>query len=86
MGLCFISEGAIPYAAADPLRVIPSCVVGSAIAGGLSMVFGCTLRAPHGGLFVLPVIGNWPMYLVALIAGSLVGMLLLALLKKKVTD
>lgn len=85
MGLCFISEGAIPYAAADPLRVIPSCVIGSAVAGGLSAAFGCTLRAPHGGVFVVPVIGNWPLFLVALLVGSVVGMLLLALLKKKVT-
>lgn len=85
MGLCFISEGAIPYAAADPLRVIPSCVVGSAVAGGLSMVFGCTLRAPHGGVFVVPVIGNWMLFLLALLIGSVVGMIMLALLKKKVT-
>lgn len=86
MGLCFISEGAIPYAAADPLRVIPSCVVGSAVAGGLSAVFGCTLRAPHGGVFVVPVIGNWLLFLGALLIGSFVGMVLLALLKKKVTE
>ena len=83
MGLCFISEGAIPYAAADPLRVIPSCVVGSAVAGGLSMVFGCSLRAPHGGVFVVPVIGNSLMFLLALLIGSVVGMIMLALLKKK---
>lgn len=86
MGLCFISEGAIPYAAADPLRVIPSCVVGSAVAGGLSAVFGCTLRAPHGGVFVVPVIGNWLLFLGALLIGAFVGMVLLALLKKKVTE
>lgn len=86
MGLCFISEGAIPYAAADPLRVIPSCVIGSAVAGGLSAAFGCTLRAPHGGVFVVPVIGNWLLFLVALLVGSLVGMVLLAVLKKKVTE
>ena len=84
MGLCFISEGAIPFAAADPLRVIPSCVIGSAIAGGLSMAFGCTLRAPHGGLFVVPVIGNWALFLLALAIGSVVGMFLLALLKKPI--
>lgn len=84
MGLCFISEGAIPYAAADPLRVIPSCVVGSAVSGALSMAFGCTLRAPHGGLFVVPVIGNWPLFLLALAIGSVVGMVLLAVLKKPV--
>ena len=84
MGLCFISEGAIPYAAKDPLRVIPSCVIGSAVSGGLSMLFGCTLRAPHGGIFVFPVVGNWPMYLVALAAGSIVGAVILSLLKKPV--
>lgn len=81
MGLCFISEGAIPFAAADPLRVIPSCVIGSGVAGALSMAFGCTLRAPHGGIFVFPVVGNWPLYLVALFAGSLVGMVVLVFLK-----
>lgn len=86
MGLCFISEGAIPYAAADPLRVIPSCVVGSATAGALSMAFGCTLRAPHGGLFVVPVIGNWPLFLLAMLIGSVVGMLLLAILKKPIKE
>lgn len=86
MGLCFITEGVIPYAAADPLRVIPSCVLGSAVAGGLSMMFGCTLRAPHGGIFVFPVVGNVVGYLIALIAGSMVGMLLLGLLKKNRTE
>lgn len=86
MGLSFITEGAIPYAASDPLRVIPSCVVGSAVAGGLSWLFGCTLMAPHGGIFVVPVIGGALMYLVALAAGSVVGMLMLALLKKKRED
>lgn len=84
MGLSFITEGAIPYAAADPLRVIPSCLVGAAVAGGLSMAFNCTLMAPHGGIFVFAVVGNWPMYIVSLAVGSLVGMLLLAVLKKKV--
>lgn len=83
MGLSFITEGAIPYAAADPVRVIPSCMAGAAVAGGLSMAFGCTLRAPHGGIFVFPVVGNPLTYLVALLAGSIVGMLLLGLLKKK---
>lgn len=82
MGLCFISEGAIPFAASDPLRVIPSCIVGSAVAGGLSMAFGCTLQAPHGGIFVFPVVGNVLGYLAALVIGSVVGMLMLALLKK----
>ena len=86
MGLSFITEGAIPFAAADPLRVIPSCVVGSAVAGGLSMFFHCTLRAPHGGIFVVPVIGNPFWYLVALLAGSVVGMLMLALLKKPIRE
>ncbi len=83
MGLSFVTEGAIPYAAADPLRVIPSCMVGAAVAGGLSMAFNCTLMAPHGGIFVFAVVGNWPMYLLALAAGSVAGMLMLALLKKK---
>lgn len=82
MGLSFITEGAIPFAAADPLHVIPACVVGSGIAGALSMAFGCGLRAPHGGIFVLPTIINFPMYLVALVAGSIVGAILLAVLKK----
>lgn len=83
LGLSFITEGAIPYAAADPLRVIPACMVGSAIAGGLSMAFRCTLMAPHGGIFVFAVVGNWLMYLLALAAGAFSGMLLLALLKQK---
>ncbi len=85
MGLSFITEGAIPYAAADPLRVIPACVVGSAVAGAISMAFGCTLMAPHGGIFVFAVVGNWPMYLVALVVGAVVGALMLRILKKKVT-
>ncbi len=84
MGLSFITEGAIPYAAADPVRVIPSCMVGAAVAGGLSMAFNCTLRAPHGGIFVFPVVGNPVWYVVALVAGSLVGMFLLGILKKNV--
>lgn len=82
MGLSFITEGAIPYAASYPLQVIPSCIVGSAVAGGLSWLFNCTLMAPHGGIFVLPTIGNWLMYFVALAIGSVVGMLMLAILKK----
>ena len=73
MGLSFITEGAIPFAAADPLHVIPSLMVGSGIAGALSMAFKCTLMAPHGGIFVFPVVGNVAMYLVALIVGSVVG-------------
>lgn len=83
MGLSFVTEGAIPYAASDPLRVIPPCAIGAAVAGGLSMAFGCTLMAPHGGIFVIAVVGNWPLYLLALVIGSLVGMTLLALFKKK---
>lgn len=83
MGLSFITEGAIPYAASDPLRVIPSCVVGAAVAGGLSMLFNCTLMAPHGGIFVFAVAGNWAMYILSLAAGSIAGMLMLSLLKKK---
>ena len=83
MGLSFITEGAIPYAAADPARVIPSCIVGAATAGGISMAFGCTLRAPHGGIFVFPVVGHPLQYVIALAIGSVVGMLMLALLKKK---
>lgn len=84
MGLSFISEGAIPFAASDPLRVIPTCVVGSAVAGALSMAFGCTLMAPHGGIFVVPTIGNPVMYLIALLIGSVISCVLLGLLKKKV--
>ena len=84
MGLAFITEGAIPYAAADPLHVLPSCIVGSAIAGGISMFFGCTLMAPHGGIFVFPVVGNALMYLVALVVGTAVSTVLLGLLKKKI--
>ena len=86
MGLSFITEGAIPYAAADPLRVISSCLVGAAVSGGLSMLFNCTLMAPHGGIFVFAVVGNWPMYLLSLAIGSVVGMLLLGLLKKNVNE
>lgn len=82
MGLSFITEGAIPFAASDPGRVIPACMVGSGVAGALSMAFNCTLMAPHGGIFVFPVVGNAPMYCVALLVGSLVGMVLLSILKK----
>ena len=82
MGLSFITEGAIPFAAADPLKVIPACVIGSATAGALSMFFGCALRAPHGGIFVLPVISNPLGYFIALVVGSVVGMAVLAVLKK----
>ena len=84
MGLAFITEGAIPFAASDPLHVLPSCIVGSALAGALSMAFHCTLMAPHGGIFVFPVVGNALMYLVALVAGTIVSALLLGVLKKKV--
>ncbi len=86
MGLSFISEGAIPFASADPLRVLVSCVIGSAISGALSMAFNCTLMAPHGGIFVLPLIGNWGWYVVALAAGSFVAMGIMALWKKNVWE
>ena len=86
MGFCFITEGAIPYAAADPLHVIPSLMVGSGVAGALSMAFRCTLMAPHGGIFVFPVVGHWALYLVALAIGSVVSCLLLGLLKKTVEE
>lgn len=82
MGLSFITEGAIPFAAADPLRVIPACAIGSAVTGALSMLFNASLRAPHGGIFVVPVVTNPIMYLVAIVVGSIVGMALLAVLKK----
>jgi PTS system fructose-specific IIC component len=84
MGACFITEGAIPFAAADPLRVLPACIIGSAVAGGLSMFFGCGLRAPHGGIFVLPVISHPFGFLAAVILGALVGMLLLGVLRKRI--
>lgn len=83
MGLCFITEGAIPYAASDPLRVIPSCMVGSAVAGAVSALFGCTCPAPHGGIFVFAVVDHPFGYLIALVAGSVAGALMLGLLKKK---
>ena len=82
MGLCFVSEGAIPYAAADPLRVLPSCIVGSAVSGALSMLFGCALRAPHGGIFVFPVVDHPLLYVAALAVGSVAGAVILSLLKK----
>lgn len=84
MGLSFITEGAIPYAASHPLIVIPSCIVGSAVAGALSTLFKCTLMAPHGGIFVFAVVGNWAMYLLSLAVGSIVGMLMLAILKRNI--
>ena len=86
MGLAFITEGAIPFAASDPLRVLPACIVGSGIAGALSMLFGCTLMAPHGGIFVFPVVGNAAMYLAALVAGTLISAVLLGVLKKNVEN
>ncbi|SCJ93609.1 EIIABC-Fru [uncultured Clostridium sp.] len=84
MGISFITEGAIPFAAADPLKVIPACVIGSATAGALSMVFGCGLQAPHGGIFVTPIVSNPFMYLASIAIGSVVGMIVLAVLKKKI--
>ena len=84
MGLAFITEGAIPFAASDPLHVLPACIAGSAVAGALSMAFNCTLMAPHGGIFVFPVVGNALLYLAALVAGTVISALLLGLLKKKV--
>lgn len=86
MGLSFISEGAIPFASADPIRVLVSCVIGSAVSGALSMAFNCTLMAPHGGIFVLPLIGNWGWYIVALAVGSFVAMGIMAVLKKNVWE
>ena len=86
MGLAFITEGAIPFAASDPLHVLPSCIVGAAAAGALSMAFGCTLMAPHGGIFVFPVVEHTLMYLVALVIGTIIGAVLLGLLKKKVEE
>lgn len=84
MGLAFITEGAIPFAASDPLHVLPACVIGAGVSGALSMAFGCTLMAPHGGIFVFPVVGNAMMYLAALVIGTLIGTFLLGVLKKKV--
>ena len=86
MGLAFITEGAIPFAASDPLHVIPACMIGSGAAGALSMLFNCTLMAPHGGIFVFPVVGNAVMYLVALVAGTIVSAGLLGVFKKKVNE
>lgn len=86
MGMAFISEGAIPFAASDPLRVLPSCIIGSAVAGALSMAFNCTLMAPHGGIFVFLVVGNALLYLLALAIGTVVAAFLLGMLKKKVAE
>ena len=84
LGFTHITEGAIPFAASDPLRVLPSCIIGSAVAGGISMAFKCTLMAPHGGIFVFPVVGHAWMYFVALVIGTVISALLLGILKKKV--
>lgn len=86
MGLAFITEGAIPFAASDPLHVLPACIIGSGLAGALSMLFGCTLMAPHGGIFVFPVVGNAVMYVVSLVAGTLASAFLLGVLKKDVQE
>lgn len=86
MGLAFITEGAIPFAASDPLHVLPACIAGSAVAGALSMAFNCTLMAPHGGIFVFPVVGNAVFYLIALVAGTAVSTVLLGILKKKISN
>ena len=86
MGFSFISEGAIPFASADPIRVLVSCIIGSAVSGALSMAFNCTLMAPHGGIFVLPVVGNAPLYLVAILAGAWVAAIIMAMLKKNVWE
>lgn len=86
MGLAFITEGAIPFAASDPLHVLPACVAGSGVAGALSMIFNCTLMAPHGGIFVFPVVGNAIMYVVALVVGTLVSTFLLGVLKKNIEE
>ena len=83
MGLAFITEGAIPYAAADPLHVIPACIIGSGAAGAVSMFFKCTLMAPHGGIFVFPVVGNAIYYVIALVAGTIISTICLGLFKKK---
>ena len=84
MGLAFITEGAIPYAAADPLHVIPACIIGSGAAGAVSMFFKCTLMAPHGGIFVFPVVGNAIYYVIALVAGTIISTICLGLFKKVV--
>ena len=82
MGASFITEGAIPFAASDPLRILPACIIGAAVAGGLAMTFGCQLPAPHGGIFILPLIKNWPGYLISVLAGSMAACALIGLFKK----
>jgi len=84
MGFSFITEGAIPYAASYPLKVIPACAIGSAVAGGLSWIFGCTLMAPHGGIFVIATIGNPLLYVLSLLIGAVVGMTLLSIFKRPI--
>ncbi len=84
MGLAFITEGAIPFAASDPIHVLPACIIGSGAAGALSMLLNCTLMAPHGGIFVFPVVGNPLMYVIALVAGTLISTALLGILKKNI--
>ncbi len=87
MGLSFITEGAIPFLCrTNPLKVIPSCVIGSAITGALSMIFNCTLRAPHGGIFVFPIVENWIMYLVSILIGSIIGAFILGMLTKNMNN
>ena len=86
MGAAFITEGAIPFASSDPVRVLVSSIIGSAIAGGLSMFFGCTLMAPHGGIFVIPVVGNPLMYIVSILVGSIVAALIMAAWKNNVWE
>ncbi len=86
MGLAFITEGAIPFAASDPVHVLPACIVGSGVAGAMSMLFNCTLMAPHGGIFVFPVMGNPLFYLLALVAGTAISTVLLGVLKKNVEE
>ena len=83
MGLSFITEGAIPFAASDPVHIIPPCAVGAAVAGALSMLFGCTIPAPHGGIFVLGVVVNWPMYIAALAVGVGIAAVLMGMIRKK---
>lgn len=81
MGLSFITEGAIPFAAADPVHIIPSCAVGSAVAGALSMLFECAVPAPHGGIFVFGVVTHWPMYALSLLAGAAVGAVIMGIIR-----
>ena len=83
MGLSFITEGAIPFAASDPLHIIPPCAIGAAVAGALSMLFGCAVPAPHGGIFVFGVVTNWPMYFVSLAAGAVIAAVIMGVIRKK---